>query len=392
MSLIGPGSTIGILGAGQLGRMLAVKARQMGYFVAVYGGDPMSPCGQVSDHCFDAPLDNVEQLRKFAQLCDVVTYEFENIPAAAAEIVSSCTKLCPGSNLLMTAQNRYSEKTTFQKLGLATPQFRMVNSGSQLETARSEFGGDVILKANTEGYDGRGQWRVDHEADCTAVWEQTGLTEAIVEERIDFEFELSIVAGRYQHGQCDFFPPFLNDHSNHILDLTVVHSSKISQHIADEAREMARVILNHFDTTGVLCLELFLTQDQRLLVNEIAPRPHNSGHLTIEAANCSQFELQLRTICDLPAVDLKVQPAAMINLLGKHLPQNWTAANLSEMNNPQTQLHLYGKTGSATNRKMGHLTAISSQNLEDTAIAFSDASEEAAQIASVARMQLLQDN
>lgn len=389
MSLIGPGSTIGILGAGQLGRMLAVKARQMGYFVAVYGGDSMSPCGQVSDHCFDAPLDNIEQLRKFAKLCDVVTYEFENIPAATAEIVSSCTKLCPGSNLLMTAQNRFSEKTTFQKLGLATPRFRMVNSGEQLASARADFGGDVILKANTEGYDGRGQWRIDAAADCHAIWPQTGLTEAIVEERIDFEFELSIVAGRYQHGRCDFFPPFLNDHSNHILDLTVVHSNKISDTIAAQARETARVILDHFDITGVLCLELFLTQDQRLLVNEIAPRPHNSGHLTIEAANCSQFELQLRTICDLPPVDLKVQPAAMVNLLGKHLPETWSAANLIEIGHPDTQLHLYGKTGAAPNRKMGHLTVLSQPIPPSNTITASSEPEEAARIASAARIQLL---
>lgn len=378
MSLIGPGSTIGILGAGQLGRMLAVKARQMGYLVAVYGGDAMSPCGQVSDHCFDAALDDVEQLQKFANLCDVVTYEFENIPAAGAEIVSSCTKLCPGSNLLMTAQNRYSEKTTFQKLGLATPQFRMVENGQQLAQARANFGGDVILKANTEGYDGRGQWRVDSQADCDTIWQETGLNEAIVEQRIDFEFELSIVAGRYQGGRCDFFPPFLNDHANHILDVTVVHSQKISDDIADQAREMARVILNHFDITGVLCLELFLTQDQQLLVNEIAPRPHNSGHLTIEAANCSQFELQLRTICDLPAVDLQVQPAAMANLLGKHLPEAWSTANLNAIGNPGTQLHLYGKQGAAPNRKMGHLTAVS------------QTPQEAMRIASAARARIME--
>ena len=377
MSLIGPGSTIGILGAGQLGRMLAVKARQMGYFVAVYGGDRMSPCGQVSDCCFDAPLDNVEQLQEFAKRCDVVTYEFENIPAAAAEIVSSHTKLCPGSNLLMTAQNRYSEKTTFQKLGLATPRFQMVENGEQLAAARSDFGGDVILKANTEGYDGRGQWRVDSDSDCQAIWQQTNLTEAIVEEKIDFEFELSIVAGRYQNGRCDFFPPFLNDHANHILDLTVVHSSKISQAIADQAKDMAEVILNHFDITGVLCLELFLTQDQKLLVNEIAPRPHNSGHLTIEAANCSQFELQLRTICNQPAVDLQVQPAAMVNLLGQHLPNAWSTASLQPLERLDSQLHLYGKTGKAANRKMGHLTVIS------------DSPDKAAQIALTSRTHLL---
>lgn len=358
MSLIGPGSTIGILGAGQLGRMLAVKARQMGYRIAVYGGNAGSPCGQISDHCFDSPLDDTDQLQKFARLCDVVTYEFENIPAAAAEIVSSCTRLCPGSSLLMTAQNRYSEKTTFRQLGLATPQFRMVHNGEELLKARSDFGGDVILKANTEGYDGRGQWRITEDADCHEIWQQSGLSEAIVEERIRFEYELSIVGGRYGNGRCDFFPPFLNDHANHILDVTVVHSDKMSPAIAEEARHMARDILNHFDVTGVLCLELFLTSDQRLLVNEIAPRPHNSGHLTIEAANCSQFELQLRTICDLPPVDLRVQPAAMTNLLGQHLPDSWSEANLNCLANPSTQLHLYGKVGSAPSRKMGHLTAI----------------------------------
>lgn len=376
MSLIGPGSTIGILGAGQLGRMLAVKARQMGYRVAVYGGNVDSPCGQVSDHCFDSPLDDTEQLRKFASLCDVVTYEFENIPAAAAEIVSSCTKLSPGSGLLMTAQNRYSEKTTFRELGLATPRFRMVHNGEELQAAHEDFGGDVILKANTEGYDGRGQWRVNSGANCDEIWQQSGLSEAIVEERIEFEYELSIVGGRYENGRCDFFPPFLNDHANHILDVTVVHSEKISTAIADEAKNMARDILNHFDVIGVLCLELFLTSDQRLLVNEIAPRPHNSGHLTIEAANCSQFELQLRTICDLPAVDLRVQPAAMTNLLGKHLPKAWLTDNISCLSHPSIQLHLYGKSGTAPHRKMGHLTAVASS------------AEDAESAAMVARTQL----
>ena len=356
--LIGPGSTIGILGAGQLGRMLALVARRMGYRIAVFGGDRSSPCGQVADLVWPGDYENEDQLLEFATNCDVVTYEFENIPAHAAAIIEKQTLLSPSTELLRTAQNRFIEKTALADLGLPTAKFRMVSSGSELARAITDFGGDVILKANTDGYDGKGQWALSGPSDALALWDSTSLSEAIVEQKVTFDFELSVVAGRYESGECEFYKPLLNHHENHILDVSISGSELVTPTIANTAIEIARAVLERFDVVGVLCVELFLTSNGQLVVNEIAPRPHNSGHLTIEAYNCSQFELQLRTICGLPKVPvIQAAPvAAMANLLGQHLPPEWTVAStkcLADVN-----LHLYGKCGGKTNRKMGHLTSI----------------------------------
>ena len=359
--LIGPGSTIGILGAGQLGRMLAISARQMGYRIAVYGGDRTSPAGQVSDHVWSGSFTDEQQLSEFAAACDVVTYEFENVPATTARVIGSKTALCPGEELLSTAQNRFAEKSAMQKLGLATAGFRMVSSEQELMAARADFGGSVILKANTDGYDGKGQWAVGPSDNTAAIWQQAGLRHAIVEERISFDFELSIIAGRYPNGACVFYDPMLNHHASHILDVSISNAPEVTVGLAETAREMARTILDHFRVVGVLCVELFLTTDGRLLVNEIAPRPHNSGHLTIEAYNCSQFELQLRTICGLPEVPLirRSPAAAMANLLGQHLPETWTHEALTALHAPEVHLHQYGKSTAQHNRKMGHITVLS---------------------------------
>ena len=353
-----PGSTIGILGAGQLGRMLALVARRMGYGVAVFGGDRTSPCGQVADAVWPGNYADEQQLTEFANACDVVTYEFENIPAAAASTIAGITPLHPNANLLAVAQNRLKEKTALRDCGLPTAQFRMVHSADELETARADFGGDVILKANTDGYDGKGQWSISADTDLTQLWTSSGLEEGLVEQRVRFDFELSVVAGRYADGTCAFFDPFLNHHANHILDVTVSGSDLVTPTLAAQATEMARGVLERFDVVGVLCIELFLTTDGQLVVNEIAPRPHNSGHLTIEAYNCSQFELQLRTICHLPSVPLQkhAPAAAMANLLGQHLPEIWTTSTTQSLT--ETHLHLYGKGGARPGRKMGHLTTL----------------------------------
>lgn len=355
---IGPGSTIGILGAGQLGRMLALVARRMGYGVAVFGGDRSSPCGQVADAVWGGNYDDEAQLREFASACDVVTYEFENIPAHAAATIGSLTPLHPNAELLAVSQNRLREKTALRDCGLPTAEFRMVHSAADLSAARDDFGGDVILKANTDGYDGKGQWSLSADSDINELWSTSGLREGLVEQRVDFEFELSVVGGRYTDGACSFYSPFLNHHSDHILDVTVSGSGLLTSEMITEATEMARQVLQRFDVVGVLCIELFLTSDGRLLVNEIAPRPHNSGHLTIEGYNCSQFELQLRTICGLPAVDLQpTSPgAAMANLLGQHLPDEWSDSVTTELT--ETSLHLYGKSEAKHGRKMGHLTTL----------------------------------
>jgi len=355
-NLIGPGSTIGILGAGQLGRMLASVARRMGYRIAVFGGDDSSPTGQLSDLSWPGNYDDADALAEFARAADVVTYEFENIPAHAAARIAEVTPLCPGAALLTAAQNRFKEKTALTSIGLPVAPFRMVHSGDELAAARAEFG-DCILKANTDGYDGKGQWSVSDETDVVALWEETGIPEAVVEKKVSFDFELSAIGGRYRDGQKAFYAPFLNHHENHILDVTISAATQVTPELEKRATEMAAAVLDHFEVIGVLCIELFLTTDGQLIVNEIAPRPHNSGHLTIEAYNCSQFELQLRTICNLPSVDLeRTAPAsAMANLLGQHLPSEWTTDAFSCVGT-QPNLHLYGKAGAKTNRKMGHLT------------------------------------
>ena len=358
MTLVAPGSTIGILGAGQLGRMLAVVARRMGYRIAVFGGGPDSPAGQVGDLTWPGAFDNDEKLVEFAKACDVVTYEFENIPSNAAARIAEFTPLRPGVDLLSAAQNRFKEKSALSGIGLRTADFRMVQSAAELKSARDDFGGSVIAKANTDGYDGKGQWAIDADSDVDAIWEGKGPAEIIVEKKVDFDFELSIIGGRFLDGTTRFFEPFLNHHANHILDVTISGAPQVTAAVSAEATDMARAVLEHFGVVGVLCLELFLTKDGELVINEIAPRPHNSGHLTIEAYNCSQFELQLRTICDLPPVDLVRQrpAAAMSNLLGQHVPDAWTAESLTSFAVPHTFLHLYGKPENRTNRKIGHIT------------------------------------
>ena len=356
--IIGPGSTIGILGAGQLGRMLAMSARQMGYRVAVFGGDRTSPCGQVSDMVWPGDYANEAQLTEFATVADVVTYEFENVPALAAKCIAAHTELRPGVALLGTAQNRFLEKTALTKLGLPTARFQMVHNAEELAAIHQEFGGNVILKANTDGYDGKGQWALAPDTNVAEVWASSGLTSGLVEQKVSFEYELSMIAGRFSNGHCVFYDPFLNHHANHILDVSVSGSSEVTADVAEKAEAMGRAVLEHFDVVGVLCIELFLTSDGQLIVNEIAPRPHNSGHLTIEAYNCSQFELQLRTVCGLPSVAItRVAPvAAMANLLGQHLPTSWTQNAVDAVSD--VHLHLYGKYSAQTNRKMGHITAL----------------------------------
>ncbi len=356
--IIGPGSTIGILGAGQLGRMLAISARQMGYRVAVFGGDRSSPCGQVSDMIWPEDYDNAAQLREFATVSDVVTYEFENIPAFAAQCIAAHTELRPGVSLLGTAQNRFAEKTALTKLGLPTARFQMVHNAAELVAAHREFGGDVILKANTDGYDGKGQWAISPAADVESLWQECGLKSGLLEQKVSFEFELSMIAGRFANGHCVFYDPFLNHHAHHILVVSSSGSPQVTADIAARADQMARAVLEHFNVVGVLCIELFLTSAGELVVNEIAPRPHNSGHLTIEAYNCSQFELQLRTVCGLPDIPItrRAPVAAMANLLGQHLPDTWTQNAMEAVSH--AHLHMYGKLSAQTNRKMGHITVL----------------------------------
>ncbi len=348
-----------MLGGGQLGRMFCSNARRLGYRVQVFGDASDSPAGQLSDRSWATSFDDHEQLKQFARRVDVVTYEQENIPVAAVRALEEFVPVRPGSELLRTSQHRLLEKSALQSIGIPTADFCRITSLQELRQGLSRFGGYGILKTVTLGYDGKGQSRLTPNSNPAEIWQSFGVDEAILEREIDFSHEISVVAARFHDGSVEAFHPSLNHHVNHILDVSISPSPLISSETARQATEIAAAILEHFDTTGVLCVEFFVTTGGQLLVNEIAPRPHNSGHLTIEACGCSQFEQQLRAVCGMPSGDVRQrQPAAMINLLGEHLanvtPERWH----NVFSRPNVFVHLYGKSEARRGRKMGHLTVL----------------------------------
>jgi len=348
-----------MLGGGQLGRMFAVAARQCGYGVQVFGDPPDSPAGQVSDRSWNSPFSDHDALREFAQHVDVVTYEQENIPVATVETLLEFVPVFPGPELLRVSQHRLLEKTSLRSIGIPTADFLKITSAAQLQRGISELGGDAIFKTATLGYDGKGQQRVGQQSDCEAIWKSFDVPEAILEKVVPFAHELSIVASRFTDGTCSFFAPALNYHENHILDVSISPSPQISDRQTEDAQHIARAILEHFDVIGVLCVEFFATVDGQLLVNEIAPRPHNSGHLTINACRSSQFEQQLRAVCGLASGDISTQtPAVMLNLLGEHLQHQSAAAWEKIFAHPNVHVHLYGKSEIRPGRKLGHLTIV----------------------------------
>lgn len=360
-----PGATLGMLGGGQLGRMFALAARPFGYRIAMFGDPADSPCGQVSDFSTPQSFNNFDALEQFAKTVSVITYEQENIPLAAVQFLENLVPVFPNSQLLKASQNRLLEKSAVRSIGIPTADFLAIGSPPELQTALEKLGGDGILKTVTMGYDGKGQTRVRSGDDVTTAWQSLGVTQAILEKRIDFAFEMSIVGARFADDNCQFFAPTVNTHVNHILDVSVCPSSLITPTLAEQARQIARAILEHFDVIGVLCVEFFAVSENLLLVNEIAPRPHNSGHWTIEACRSSQFQQQFRAVAGLPSGDTNALSAAvMVNLLGDHLLQltsdRWKAACAV----PDSTIHLYGKAEARRGRKMGHITALGSDPRE----------------------------
>lgn len=357
--VVPPGSTIGMLGGGQLGRMFAIAARQCGYGVQIFGDPQDSPAGQVSDRSWPSAFTDHDELIKFAEHVDVVTYEQENIPVETVETLLQHVPVFPGPELLRASQHRLLEKTSLRGIGIPTADFLKITSSAELQSSVSQFGGDAILKTVTLGYDGKGQSRVNAKSDFEAIWQSFNVTDAILEKVVPFAHELSIVASRFSDGTCSFFPPVLNHHENHILDVSISPSPLISEQQTQEAQQIARAILEHFNVIGVLCVEFFATHDATLLVNEIAPRPHNSGHLTINACRSSQFEQQVRAVCGLSTGSVAMQtPAVMLNLLGDHLtnasPQAWEKV----FSHPEIHVHMYGKSEIRLGRKLGHLTVV----------------------------------
>jgi 5-(carboxyamino)imidazole ribonucleotide synthase len=351
-----PGATIGVLGSGQLGRMFAIAARELGFRIQIYSPDNDTPAGHIADREWSGAYDDLEKVREFARNVDVVTFEFENVLSLTTDAVAEVVPVRPGGRVLHITQQRLREKTFLQENGFPVTPFRRVTSLSELQLAAKELGLPAVLKTASFGYDGKGQVKLRSKGDLASAFAALKGAEGIYEAFVDFEKEISVVAARTLNGQFAAFPVFENAHANHILDITFAPAA-VSEKLAHDARELARGILEKLDVVGLLTVEMFVRRDGRVLVNELAPRTHNSGHLTIDACVTSQFEQQVRAVCGLPlgSTDLRA-PAAMANLLG-HLWSNGEPDWVAALNDPRVKLHLYGKAEARVGRKMGHLTA-----------------------------------
>jgi 5-(carboxyamino)imidazole ribonucleotide synthase len=352
-----PGSTIGVLGSGQLGRMLAIAARRMGYRVHTLSPGEDTPTGQVADAEITADYEDLDAIRAFARGVDVVTFEFENVSTEAAHAAAEIVPVRPSGSALHVTQQRAREKAFLADRGFPVAPFAKVNTVDELAVALGLVGLPAIVKTAAFGYDGKGQHRIDRVEDAEQVWSLVGHQDAILERLIDFSHELSVVAARGLDGRIAHFGALENIHRQHILDITIA-PARVPPSVAAEAVRLTSAILEELDYVGVLCIELFLTCDGQLLINEIAPRPHNSGHFTFDACVTSQFEQQVRAVCGLPlGSTTQMRPAAMANLLGDlwvNGEPDWAAA----LATPDVKLHLYGKTEARLGRKMGHLTAM----------------------------------
>jgi 5-(carboxyamino)imidazole ribonucleotide synthase len=337
---------------------MAMVAQARGWKVAVLDPEPDAPAHQVAHHCVVAAYDDPEGLRQLAELCDVVTFEFENVPASSLEpFAARGIPMRPGALALATSQDRITEKTAVRKAGIATASWRAILAVEDLETALAELGGDAILKTSRSGYDGKGQARVRDLAQAQEAFVRFGSVPCVLEGVVPFLLECSVLAARDVSGACETFAVCENMHANHILDVTVV-PARVSESASRAMRSAAMRLAEELEYVGHLAVEFFVLPDQSVLVNEMAPRPHNSGHLTIDAALHGQFEQHVRAVAGLPVLpyELLFPASAMANLLGdvweKGEPRWETLAEF-----PQVRLHLYGKASPRPGRKMGHLTA-----------------------------------
>jgi len=352
-----PGHAIGVLGSGQLGRMFAIAARRMGYRVHTLSPDEDTPTGQVADVEINAAYEDLDAVRQFARAVSVVTFEFENVPAATASAAAEYAPVRPSGRILHTTQHRLREKTFLSQAGLPVTPFRHIRRFEELPQAATELGLPAVLKTADFGYDGKGQFQLTAGSDFEHALQGVGARDAVLEAFVDFDREVSVIAARSADGKLVHYGAVENRHRNRILDLSIA-PARISANVAAEAVEIARTVLEKLEVVGVLCVEFFVCRDGGLLINELAPRPHNSGHFTFDANLTSQFEQQLRAVCGLPLGDVRqFTPAAMANLLGDLWcdgEPNWaTAVSL-----PDVKLHLYGKSTPRRGRKMGHLTAL----------------------------------
>jgi 5-(carboxyamino)imidazole ribonucleotide synthase len=352
-----PGRTVGILGGGQLGRMFAIAARRMGYRVHAFDVTDDCPAGQVADEEVIAPFDDLDAARRFAEGVDVVTFEFENIPAETLAAVAQLRPVHPSPEVLHICRHRLREKDFLSGHGFPVTAYRPVRGPEELARALAEVGTPAILKTADFGYDGKGQVRLDRPEDVAAAWQGMGRPLGVLEAFVPFVKEVSVVCARTDRGEVVCYPVAENVHRRHILDVTTV-PAEVGPATARRAEELARGVAEALGVVGVLAVEMFLLANGELLVNELAPRPHNSGHFSFDACVTSQFEQQLRAVCGLPLGEVGLlRPAAMANLLGdlwQGGEPDWAAA----LAVPEVKLHLYGKRAARPGRKMGHLTAL----------------------------------
>ncbi len=354
--MISPGQTLGVLGGGQLGRMFAQAAERLGYRVHIFEPTEDSPAGEVAAKEFNAPYTDIETLGAFARDCAAVTYEFENVPVEPLWKIEKLTRLLPHWNVLETCQNRLREKHWLRKNGFPHVPFAEVEVDGDLAGAIRRIGLPCVVKTADFGYDGKGQMKVADEAGIAKAAAAFDRQRAVVEKFIDFKCELSVIVARREDGEVRTFPVAENIHTKHILDFSIVPARVHTATLA-EVEQLGRAIAAKIGLVGLLAIELFLTDRGEILVNELAPRPHNSGHWTLDACATSQFEQHVRAMCGLPLGDTTCQsPVVMVNILG----DSWRAGVDPDwaviLSDPRAKLHLYGKREPRPGRKMGHFT------------------------------------
>jgi 5-(carboxyamino)imidazole ribonucleotide synthase len=379
-----PGSTVGVVGGGQLGRMFTLRARSMGYQVAVLDPDPGSPAGLVADRHLRAAYTDERALDELAATCAAVTTEFENVPSSTLDLLAQRAIVRPPVEAVAIAQDRIAEKSFLQEAGFPTAPFRPVRHAGELAETVTAVRLPALLKTSRLGYDGKGQVPVTDAESAVAAFERLGRVACVLEERLALETELSVVLARGEDGEVQTFPVGENRHRDGILETTVV-PARVPDRLAEEARTLAIEVAERMRYTGVMGVELFVANGGRLFVNEMAPRPHNSGHFTMDACTVDQFEQQLRALCGLPLGQPRLlSPVAMINLLGD-LWQSGEPRWAEALRLPGVKLHLYGKLEPRPGRKMGHLNCLADS--PDRAFALAHEAR-AALVASPARAPL----
>lgn len=349
-----PGQTIGIIGGGQLGRMMAISAKEMGFFVAVLDPTPNSPCGQVSDIEITAQYDDLEAIKQLASVSDVITYEFENIDYEVLTWLEENANLPQGSHLLKITQDRGTEKEAIQKLGLEVAPFRLVENKQQLAEAVETIGFPSVLKTCRGGYDGKGQFVMKQKEDIEEAEKLLNSGICILEAWVPFQKEVSVIVTRNPAGEVKTFPVAENVHVENILHQSIV-PARIPEKTGATAKEIAMKLATEFKLVGTLAVEMFVTEDGRIYINELAPRPHNSGHYSIEACETSQFEQHVRSVCNWPLGETTLlRPVVMTNILGEHLQLLLDKVSLLS----NVKVHLYGKSEAKIKRKMGHINVL----------------------------------